>query len=339
MTIIKLYKHNFSYFIAMSMVIILFDLAILQSILYREHEQILTLGITLDFVVVLPLLLYFFIYRRLNKKIVSILPFVLVGYIAVVLLVPDPGQKTLEIVKYMLIPMELLFLSYGMYRIYQTIKNDKQHLSENSHPIETLRRSLEATFIPSKIASLFVHDVSIFYYAIFAWRKKPYIRDGSSAYSYHKNSSWLITVLMVSKIMLIEGIGAHLLLMQWSHPVAWILSIGNIYIMILLLADYRAMCLNPLLVTEHEIRIQYGLQMSLYLDRSYIESVSMIKYEKLSKSECKTSVIPLVVEPNVCIRLKDHVTVMGLFGKSKRVDHIYLFLDKPHEFQMECQEL
>lgn len=73
----KLYKNNVSYFIGVSLFIILFDLVIVNSVLFKENDQLLTIGISIDFVVVIPLLLYFLIYRNLNKKIIAILPFAL----------------------------------------------------------------------------------------------------------------------------------------------------------------------------------------------------------------------------------------------------------------------
>ncbi|MEK3913459.1 hypothetical protein [Paenibacillus sp. FSL H7-0331] len=335
----KLYKNNVSYFIGVSLFIILFDLVIVNSVLFKENDQLLTIGISIDFVVVIPLLLYFLIYRNLNKKIIAILPFALLGYIALVLIIPSTGQGTLEVVKYTLIPMELMFLCYEIYKIYQIIINFRRNITVGSHPIETLRKSLEATFSNSKITSLLVHDASVIYYALFSWRKKPYLRTASTSFSYHTNSSWLITILILSKILLIEGACVHILLMQWSHTVAWILSLGNIYVIILLISDYRAMCLNPILVSKQEIRIQYGIQMLSYIDIDNIESVSMIKFEKLAKKDLKTSITPLVIEPNVLIRLKSKITVIRLFGKRQMVDHVNLFLDKPHEFQVECHKL
>jgi hypothetical protein len=324
------------YFVGVSLFIILFDLVIVKSVLFKENDQLLTIGVTLDFVVVIPLLLYFLIYRKLNKKIISILPFALLGYIALLLMIPSTSHGTVEIVKYILIPMELIFLCYAISKIYRIIRNDRRNISTNSHPIETLRKSLEATFRNSKIASLLVHDASILYYTLFSWRKRPYTRTGSTAFSYHTNSSWLITVLLLSKILLIEGACIHLLLMQWSHTAAWVLSLGNIYVIMLLIADYRAMRLNPILVSKQEIRMQYGIQMLSHIDVDNIESVSIIRFEKLTKHDLKTSITPLVIEPNVLIHLKNKTNVIRLFGKRQMVDQVYLFLDKPHEFVAEC---
>ncbi|NGM82452.1 hypothetical protein G5B47_08480 [Paenibacillus sp. 7124] len=254
-------------------------------------------------------------------------------------IVPDTGQGTLDDIKYILMPVELMFISYEIYKVYQIISNFRRNRAVDSHPIDTLRKSLEESLSNSKIASLLVHDASVFYYALFSWRKKPYLQTGAASFSYHKNSNWLITILILSKILLIEGICIHILLMQWSPIAAWVLSLGNLYIIILLIADYRAMCLNPILVSKQEIRVQYGIQMLSKIDIDNIESVSMIKFMKLTKNDLKTSFTPLVIEPNILIRLKSKIPVIRLFGKRQMVDQVYLSLDKPHEFQVECHKL
>ncbi|GGA15503.1 hypothetical protein GCM10008018_70300 [Paenibacillus marchantiophytorum] len=329
-------KSNFIYFLCASLFIYLIDLVLVRSALYAEHDQILTIGFALDFVVVLPILLYFLIYRKINKSFISVLPFALLGYLALLLFIPAKGQGTLEWVKYLLIPVELTFLGYEIYKLYQLITHFRRNHFIKAHPLETIRKSMEETFPHSNIAPFLLHDLSLFYYAFFAWRKKPYLQPDTAAFRYHTNSNWLITILILSKILLIEGVCVHILFMQWSPIVAWILSIGNVYIILLLVADYRAMCLNPILVSKQVIRLQYGLQLFSYVEITNIESVSVISSEQIAKDRMNTSFIPLVVEPNIRIQLKNANLVIRLFGKRQLVDQIYLFVDNPHEFQTAC---
>ncbi|MBH5319630.1 hypothetical protein I6N90_17680 [Paenibacillus sp. GSMTC-2017] len=304
--------------------------------MFIENDQLLTIGISLDFVVVLPLLLYFFFFRKQNITIISALPFALVGYLGLVLIIPATGQETLEVIKYILIPLEIMLVLYQLRKIFQAVLTSRRSRLTNAHPIETLRESLGTSFKHSTFASLIAHELSVFYYAVLSWRKKPYLRTGFTSFSYHTESNWLITILLLSKILLIEGAVAHILLMQWSHIAAWVLTFGNVYIIITMIADYRATRLNPILLSENEMRVQYGLQMIAYVDSHNVESVSLISNKTLTKEQLKTSFTPIATEPNVHIQLKNSVTVIRMFGKRQIVDNIYLFLDKPREFQLEC---
>lgn len=188
----------------------------------------------------------------------------------------------------------------------------------------------------STLASLIAHELSVMYYTIFSWRKNPYTRSGTTSFTYHTNSNWLITVLILSKLLIIEGAVAHILLMQWSHIAAWVLTISNLYVILLLTADCRATRLNPILVSGQEIRIQYGLQLLAYIDIHNIESLSVVTEAKLTKDQYKTSFTPLSVEPNVHIKLKDSIQVIRMFGSRQHITDVYLFLDDPRKFQTEC---
>lgn len=337
-TMFKRYRKNFNYFIGLSLLIIICDLFIMKSSLLQDNNQLLSIALLLDFVVVIPLLLYFLIYRKLQIKFISILPFCLVGYISLMLLLPSSSQAVIEVIKYIIIPLELAFISYEIYKLSQIINTYRRNRSAESHPIETLTKSVEVTFNTSKLSGLIVHELSVLYYTVLAWRKKPYTQADSTAFSYHRNSSWLVLVLFLCKLLIIEGALVHIVLMQWSHIAAWIISLGNIYLIFMFIADYRAMCLNPILLFKQKVRIQYGIQMLAYIDINKISSVSTINYEKLTNDELKTAFTPLAIEPNILITLDNQITISRMFGKRQLVDRIYLFVDNPREFQIQCND-
>jgi|GEM_PF-3299608 len=332
----KSYRRNFHYFIGLSLLIILCDLIIVKSSLLQDNNQLLSIALSLDFVVVIPLLLYFLIYRKLQKKFIAILPFCLVGYITLMLLLPQSSQAEIEIIKYIIIPLEIGFISYEIYKLSQIFNTYRRNRSADSHPIENLTKSVEVTFNKSKLTGLLVHELSVFYYMVLSWRKKSFTQANATSFSYHTNSSWFVIVLFLCKLLIIEGALIHIVLMQWSHIAAWIISLGNVYLIFMLIADYRAMTLNPILLFKHKIRLQYGLQMLTYIDLDNIESVSTINYEKLTNDELKTAFIPLAVEPNLLITLNNKITISRMFGKQQMVNRIYLFVDKPREFQIQC---
>ncbi|MBP2000827.1 hypothetical protein J2Z69_001858 [Paenibacillus shirakamiensis] len=232
-----------------------------------------------------------------------------------------------------------MFIGYELYVASRIIRNFRRDRSVHSHPMDTLRKALEHAFPSSKMIPLLIHDISMLYYVLWAWRKSPYLQKGSRSFHYHTQSTWLITIMILSKVLLIEGIGLHFLLMQWSGILAWIVSLGNVYLIILLIADYRAMCLNPILVSPQQIRVQYGIQLYAVIDIENIESVTRIQYKKLSKKDAKTTFLPEVIEPNIRIQFKSEFMITRLFGRRQAIDQMYLFLDDPLEFEQECSTI
>jgi len=318
--------------------IILFDLTMARSPLYLDNTQLMNLGITLDYMLVIPALLYFFIFRKRSSSIAPILVTLILGYFAVRFVLPNEEQGILRHLEFVVIPLELLFIAYEGRMVYRIILHYRQNRTAHSHPMDVLRQSIQSTLPDLAITSFLLHDLSILYYTLFAWKSRPFDERGKTSFRYHTESNWFILILMISKILLIEGIAIHLLVMQWSHLAAWVLSIGNIYMILLFIADYRAMCLNPILLSERVLRIQYGIQLRAVLDMGQIESVSVINAVSLTKSELKTAFTPLIVEPNVKIELKQPQTITRLFGQRQSVQYIYLFVDEPQAFQRACED-
>lgn len=331
-------RRRIGYFALLCLVIIVTDLLIVRSAIFEGNYQLLTIGIALDLVFVIPLLMYVLVIRKLEKEIAVLLPVALLGYMLLLLLIPDSGQHIVEIVKYVILPMELIIFSYVIVKSYRAMRYNRQQQAVQVNAIEQLRGYLEQVYGQSRLVKLLIHELSIIYYSIFAWRAKRYTQVDLQTYSYHKHSNWLITILFLCKILIIEGVCIHILLMQWSHLAAWLLTIGNAYVILLLIADYRAMCLNPIVVTKETIDLTYGLQMKANIAIDEIDSITVIQYEKLSKEKMNASIVPLVVEPNVLIRLKAHRPIETMFGRQQRVNEIYLFVDSPHALQAELNE-
>jgi hypothetical protein len=333
-----LQQRKLALFLILSAIIITCDMLMMNSSQFQDHMHLLTVGISLDFVIVIPLLHYLFNFKHSRNRITSLALPALIGYAVLLLIIPSSTQAHLQFIKYVLIPLELCVLGYGGYKVLSIFRHLRRNVYQQHHVVAALRASITSSFGNNRWVSFLAHDLSIFYYIFFAWRTNQSAVPNAASFSYVKQSNWLIIILFISKLLILEGVLLHFVIAQWSHLAAWILSIGNLYVIIMLIADYRAMVQNPITVTKQAISIQYGLQISCQLDVSNIADVSLIKYEKLSKDQLKTAVMPLSIEPNVCITLMNPVQAVLLFGKQKLVDHIYLFLDNPDEFVTACRQ-
>lgn len=336
---VRLQKRNLHYFLGLMILIVSVDFILMNSGLFTEFDQVLSIGIILDFVVVIPLLIYFLIYKKINVSFLSVLPFALLGYILLGFMMPSTGQRLLDVVKYILIPIEVTFLSYLIYSIILNIRKTRRSNMEGLHPIQVLQNSLDITFKQSLMVPVLAHELAVLFYSLFSWKTKPYVRQGSLWFSYHHNSGALVMVLFVSKLLLLEGVLVHILLAQWSHTLAWIISFGNLYLILMLISEVRAMYINPILMTDKSVIIRYGNQMFADIDLDFMKSADKIMFDKLTKEKLKVSFVPLFTEPNIHIQLKDKISIIGPYGVRKKVDHIYLFLDQPEEFLRVCNKI
>lgn len=331
-------KRPAALFIALIGIIILFDLTLARSQLFVEDMELLSIAIALDFVIVIPLLLYFIHVRRQRKNMIAVAPFALLGFLTLLLILPSPAHHLLQLVALVIIPFEIAYVGYIGYKASRIFRSYKANLMQLHYPVAALRKSMTDEIGSNRWTALLIHELTMLYYAFFSWRKKQAVAPHTAAFSYHKESNWLIIVLFACKLLVLEGVLFHIVLAQWSHLVAWLFTIGNVYLILLLIADFRAMVLNPIAVSKHAIKLQYGLQMSCEPKLDNIESISTIKFEKLTNEQLKTSLAPLATEANVLLTLKEPIVATALFGSQKSVRHIYLFLDQPQHFVTECQQ-
>jgi len=284
-----------------------------------------------------PFLYYLFVLRNSNRKLAAALPFVILGYLAAMLLIPG-SPPALKWFGYALVPFEAALIVYGLLRLRNWRRQYRATLAEQSgHVADSLLKSTSAAFGGGKLAAYAANELTILYYAYASWRTRRYEREGTAAFTYHTNSIWPSTLLIVGKIIVLESIGLHFLISQWSHLAAWLLTSGDVYLLSLLIADYRAIRLNPVLVGKETVRIRYGLRIRADIQIDDIESVDVSREYTLSKEEQEAAVTPVFEAPNVLIRCHRPVATAGMFGIRKTVSHIYLKLDHASAFQKEVE--
>ncbi len=320
---------------ALVLLIAWFDLALVQTGLFQSNLQTLTAAIALDFVVVLPLLVYFLVYRAHKKSIASILPLALAGYLILLVMLPEQSGGILEIVKYTLIPLELLYLGLVSYRLIGAFRRGR--LLE-SHPIDAISKGADEAFGHSKASRLLAHELTVLYYALFSWRKSAGHSGRFSSFTYHESSGGLLILLILVKILLLEGIAFHFLLMQWMPLAAWLLTLSNVYVLLLLIADYRAMRLSPIVLTPERLMLRYGLKLRVSLPLEQIDCIRQATAGELSKEQLKKAVAPPTTEPNIAIHMKHPVTVTRMFGMQESVECIHLYIDEPGRFEELCRD-
>ncbi|MBD8498085.1 hypothetical protein [Paenibacillus arenosi] len=205
------------------------------------------------------------------------------------------------------------------------------------HPMEALYERLASLFGRRGVTSYLAYELAVYYYALLSWGKRSFERDYAKSYTAHKESGWLTMVLFVIKLLILEGILVHFFVAKWSSVFAWIMSISNVYMIIWLISDYRAMKLNPIGVSAQGVWIRLGNQLRTSLSFEQIESVEVVNNVELSGVEEKNSFIPIGLSTNVHIRLKEATRVGIMLGANRTVTDIYLTLDEPRAFVEECR--
>ncbi|SDY88062.1 hypothetical protein [Bacillus sp. 166amftsu] len=301
----------------------------------------MVLGSLFDFLIVIPVITYFFIIRK-RYSLTYIFPVVIAGYIAARFIIPSDYLQSFSFVSYILVAGEIVFIGLELFILYKTaralpkiIRCYKQYKNEYPSFSFAIDKAFDNTFTRNTVVNVIVTECKLFYYALFSWRTK--MPESQHVFSYHKKTGAIPFYIMLIHATLIESIGFHYLLHQWNPVLAWILLILNIYGILYFLAEIQAVRKNPYIMTETEMIIQVGFGKKIVVPFFQIEEISFYKGEVLTKEEGKeifeATVMEFIKEPATFeIKLKEPLTAQLLYGFTKKVNRVHVNVDDNRRF-------
>lgn len=329
---------SISFFAIIALFILLVDSVVVRT---AESNDWLVYALLFDFMLVVPLLYWLLVVRRSGKKITALLPLPMLGAFAAWLVLPA-GQKSM--VWHGIWPIELLIfmaeaaiIVYEIRLVLRLILRFKQLRAAAVHPGEAIREATVDVLGVSRLASIIAHDASMIYYLFFSWkrrRKQEHIQEleGEHVYTYHRETNQVLLAAFATKLIVIESVVVHLLLMQWSHVAAWIVSVSELWLLALLWADCRASVLRPIRLERDRLRLRYGLRVQADIPLSAIaEAECSTEGYKVSRPEWKEAIGTTIGQPNVKLTLASLRRVEGLLFLPRSVRTIYLSVDQPQQ--------
>lgn len=342
--VMKLQRSNF-WFVTLTLLILVTDITITCTVSFEGEDRLLAYAVLLDFMIVIPFLYWLCILRKKGKSFTKALPLPILGAIAAWLVLPLSVRNTLWHViwpiELLIIVVEVIFIGYEIRILYRLFQRYRSVSGVEFSKTEALRISVHDVIGNGKLASVLLHDISMIYYLLYSWGKTREItlKDTSSDFTYHRKTSQMLNALILTKILVLEGVVVHLLVQQWSSIAAWILTAADIWFLALIWADYRASVLNPVHLKDGILRLRYGLRIQGDVCLDQIDEVtSSLKYHPDQKEQ-NDSVLPLLATPNVRIQLKRPIRVEGILFLPRMVSNIYLSMDEPEKFVQVFKQL
>ncbi|MUT68002.1 hypothetical protein GOM71_18955 [Paenibacillus sp. NEAU-GSW1] len=353
----KLTHSSYWRFAAVALLIIGVDSAVVRL---GAADQLLAYAVLFDFMLVIPFFYWFLVVRKSERtrKWKAVLPLPVLGGVAAWLVLPHTLKQTAW---HAIWPLELLVMGveaaiifYEIRLLVRVIRRFRQLRAVEPNTGEAIRMAFKDVIGEGKLASLLLHDASMFYYFFFSWGARREVSQKAAAvsttaaadadvdadadasdavFTYHKETNQVLMAAIATKILVLESIVAHLLLAMWSPIAAWILTVSEIWLLILLWADTRAAVLQPIRMNRKHIRLRYGLRLQADLKWADIESVEYSKagYE-LTAEDRKLAASASLGSPNVRIMLRRQVRVEGFLFLQREVRTIYLSADEPQRF-------
>ena len=196
---------------------------------------------------------------------------------------------------------------------------------------EQIRDALLAAGLGDGVASALSTETAVLYYALAAWKRKPFAPAGTRAFSYHRGNAYAAILYAVFGVALIEMTAVDLIVRANHVTVANVLFVVDVLAAIWLLGFARAVQLRPILLTADALLIRNGLAVNVDVPISD----ATIEFGRVRAPARGTPhyLRATMGQPNALITLGKPAEVRRAYGRPRLVDRIGLVLDDPKGFE------
>ena len=313
--------------IALGVFATLFVLA--SSRLFERAPGLGSFGVTFDLLVTIPAAFYLLVVRPRKLPWLTLVPCVVASAWAGGLVLPPEHRQLLHGARFLVAPAELWLVGYGALRAWRLLRS-------GAHPgrdvPDAVRASLREIVRYPAVADAVAAEVALFWYALLSWRSRPRLAPGGTAFTQHRKSGIPGIVGAVSFACVIEAVGVHLLVAQWSGVVAWALTGLSAYGVIWLVGLGRSVVLRPTVVEREGLRVRTGALYEAVVPFEAIERVTPVRAGPANRRAPGYLHASLFAAPRLMIELREPVEARGLYGNRRRgITRIGLLVDEPAE--------
>ena len=289
------------------------------------------IALPLDFMVGIPVGFYLLVVRPRRLTPLTVIPVIWVGYWLSVFALGSADAGVLPYLFAALMPVEFAIAVRECLKVAQVYKSARK---ASADPMVWFKETMLYLVRKDAPASMAAAELSVWYYALLSWRKKPYVLPGESAFSYHNAGGYMNMMLGLALAFPVEIVGVHILISQWSVVVACVVTALSAYAVIWLIGDARARVMRPVAIGDGCVRLECDIQMEAVVLLSDIEKVCLFEsdtgvLEKEDKINYGT-----FYQANIWIVAKRPIEVRTMLGK-KCVRAFGLSLGDPHAFANE----
>lgn len=308
------------------------EMWIVHSTYFLQNPSVLSLAITLDIVIGLPVLYYIFIVRQRRIPAITLVPVLVLAIVIASFILPAAQQSLLDFIKKFIPLFELVVLGFIVVKIRTIVKHYHQAKLTEIYFTDALAASLERTFGALPIVPILVTEFALLYYAWGGWFKQFKSWDSSHlTFSYHRKNGYGAILGALVLILLVETTALHILLQQWSTLAAWIFTGFSIYSLFWLIGDYHAQRLHPIVLSKTHLHLSAGLRWRASIPFSDISAIQNAKPRENKDADYMS--LTIFGQPRLVIGLKQPVLVTGLFGIKKKAQRIGLAVDDERQFR------
>ncbi|MEQ9503718.1 MAG: hypothetical protein RIT81_43085 [Deltaproteobacteria bacterium] len=259
-------------------------------------------SIVADLVLFLPLLWYAFVVRRQLASPRSTFVVAAIGLASARWLAPEPSP-ILTGAFFALQGSVLAFVALGAARAYRERKDV---------------RSVFRALVPARVAAIADTERALLLSAFGRTHEAP------AQLRWANLELWRGQVIALSMLVVVEATVVHLLLMDvWPRGV-WVITGVELYALVFLVGDARALGRTGLDVSGETLRVRFGLRWSVEVPLARVASIEPVIDDKAFDAK-----MALQDAPDLVITFDRPVTMQGAYGFTRSVRRLGLRVEHP----------
>lgn len=302
---------------------------LLSSSVFTNHASELSLTVTVDLLVCIPVV-YWLVIRKSKIPNITVVPVLVIGLVVGTVLIPKTNQGFLELFKVWVLPVvELSVLGYIVFKVRKALQVFRKQKDNTADFYDAVKATCEE-MMPAFVAKLFLTEISVLYYGFINWRSRPI---GENEYTYHQKSTTKTILFALIFVIGIETVALHFLLLQWSAVAAWILTIVSIYTALQVFGMAKSLSQRPIVIGDKTVQLRYGILAQVEIKIDNIKSIELSKASiDLNSSIKKLSPLGSLDSHNIILHLKAEQYISGIYGIRRSAHSIALHVDEVEKF-------
>ena len=312
------------------------DVACVFRIDARSAFLAANVALPLDLMVLVPLVFWLLYIRPRGKSPIFVLPVIYLGSLASSAMAVEDSFTIVPCLLVAAFAVDAVVLCFEVPRIFRLAKRlaaEAEH--KGMSPSECIAHCAEGILGGSKVARALSMELAMWWYLLRSWGKPPYVPEGVRAFSYHKDCNAVAMSSVLVFLGVFEAAAVHVALSRVSLLLAMAATVLTAYMLVWLIANTRAMVLEPILVDGRSVFISWGFMYWMRIERSNVDAVVRGDLEA-PKSE-SADLSSLGGSPCWLI-LKEPVEFNPVVGKVRKVRYVKLSPDDSAGFIRELSK-
>lgn len=324
-------QRTFQLFLLLSVLVGILSWIVLTSLEGHAAADLLAGALTVDLVIILPVLYFALIVRPRRWPWITVIPFTLLCAYGTAWLLPLDHQVPLKSLHLLAAPIELGLLALIGWKASRMVRRFREgsRMGSSDFP-ERLRRAAVDIVGAPRVAEILASEISILYYGLTSWFHP--VEESTSTFTVHRKDSYGTLVVGILTVMGVEIIPVHLLANHLSGSLlAWTLTLLTLYGALWIVGDYQALKLRPMTVGASGLGFRLGLRWEALIPWDQV-----ISFRRLNVSEKpgKNAVTLVTVgQPVFVLETRNEITFRGIYGFRRKSHRLYFAVDQKEAFE------